>query len=108
MISLALALGDPITEKRIIVDEVVRCTRDKLKEILRSNQYDIVYFTGHGFFKEDTGFLLLESPNGSSVPISAGEFVSALKRQKNVDLVFLQLLQRRQGWGSRVFGPKRL
>ena len=37
LISVALALGESIAEGRIIVDEILNCTREKLKEIFRSN-----------------------------------------------------------------------
>lgn len=89
LISVALALGESIAEGRIIVDEILNCTREKLKEIFRSNPYDIVYFTGHGAFRENTGYLILESPDGSADFMSSSDFVSALRRQQDVVLVFL-------------------
>ncbi len=89
MLSLSLALGDPMAEGKIIVDEVLNCTRGKLQEIFRSNQYDIVYFTGHGGFRENTGSLVLEGNGGASEPMPAGDFASALRGQKSLSLVFL-------------------
>ena len=55
LVNAALALGDQVAEGRIIVDEVLNCTREKLSEIFRSNTYDIIFFIGHGCLS-DSGF----------------------------------------------------
>lgn len=89
LLTTALALGDQMAEGKIVVDEVLNCTREKLIEILRSNSYDIFYFTGHGHFQENTGYLVLENPGRTTDLVSARDVITALRRQKGLSLVFL-------------------
>ncbi|MBN1930782.1 MAG: CHAT domain-containing protein [Desulfobacterales bacterium] len=89
LLSVALSLDDSISRGRIIVDEILNCTREKIKEIFRSNSYDIIYFTGHGSFSENTGYLILERPNGAADPLSSRDFAAILRRQPDTALVFL-------------------
>ncbi len=89
LLTTALALGDQMAEGHIVVDEVLNCTREKLVEILRSNSYDIFYFTGHGHFQENTGFLVLENPDRTTDLVSAPDVITALRRQKGLSLMFL-------------------
>ncbi len=59
MMKAAYALEEPMANHRVIVDEVLNCTREKLGEILRCNVdsgYDILYFTGHGDFDGQDGY----------------------------------------------------
>ncbi len=89
MLSTALALGEQMAEGNIVVHEVLNCSREKLVEILRGNQYDIFYFTGHGHFQENTGFLALENPDRTADLVPAGDVITALRRQEGLSLVFL-------------------
>jgi hypothetical protein len=89
LINVALSLDEQITEGRLLVDEIMNCTREKLSETLRANRYDIVYFTGHGCFTDDTGFLALEAQDKFTDPLSANDFAAALRPQREVSLLFL-------------------
>ena len=89
LINVALSLDEPITDGTLLVDEIMNCTREKLRETLRGNHYDIVYFTGHGSFQENAGFLALEASDGSTDHLSADDFAAALRSQRGVSLLFL-------------------
>ena len=106
-LSAALALSEQVTRGKMIVDEVFNCTRDKLREVFQENTYDLVYFTGHGAFSRDTGtgYLLLETPEGTTDQLSARDFCKYLRRQKDPALVFLNCcnaaavgMVRSEGW----------
>ena len=93
LMKAAYALEEPMANRRVIVDEVLNCTREKLGEILRCNVdsgYDILYFTGHGHFDGQDGYLILEKGDGSFDPVSANDVVTLLRRQRETfSLVFL-------------------
>ena len=89
LINIALSLDDPITSGKLLVDEIMNCTREKLGETLRGNRYDIIYFTGHGSFADNTGFFALEAQDGFTDSLSANDFAAALRTQRGVSLLFL-------------------
>jgi len=103
LLNAALALGDQVSEGRIIVDEVLNCTREKFSEIFRSNTYDIIFFIGHGSLSDSvsnsiagpvsdfghTGCLILESSEGDADPVSGHDVRSLLHRQMDLSLVLL-------------------
>ncbi|MCX6584672.1 MAG: tetratricopeptide repeat protein [Candidatus Aminicenantes bacterium] len=93
LLKAAYALEEPMANRRVIVDEVLNCTREKLGEILRCNVdsgYDILYFTGHGHFDGQDGYLILEKGDGAADPVSANDVVTLLRRQRETfSLVFL-------------------
>jgi len=89
--TLALTLGELEAHGYVEVEEVLDCTREKLNRLLSANRYDIVCFTGNGYFDEgkNTGGLVLETPGGEPDPVSANDLVFYFREQKELPLVFL-------------------
>ncbi len=94
LMNAAFALDEPMREGHMVVHEILNCTREKLYEFLRpraddSGGYDMVYFTGHGAFRDGAGYLCLEAPDGTSEDLPASDFAALMRRQQGVSLVFL-------------------
>jgi len=89
LITVAFALDEPMAAGRLVVDEIMNCTRAKLLEALRGNRYDIVYFTGHGSLQGEVGSIVLELDDGSTDLMSADDFAISLRSQKGLGLLFL-------------------
>jgi tetratricopeptide (TPR) repeat protein len=89
LMSAALSLSEHMTDAKIIMDEIFNCTKYKLKQIVRTNKYDMLYFTGHGAFSAGNGYLVLESDDKKTDLISANDFASLLRTQRDLSLVFL-------------------
>ncbi|MCK5059443.1 MAG: CHAT domain-containing protein, partial [Candidatus Aminicenantes bacterium] len=89
LLTAAMIFNEPISSGSIIVDEIINCTREKLREVIRSQSYDIFYFTGHGFFDGHLGYLILEKHNAKKDCFSANDLVGLLRTQKKLSLVFL-------------------
>jgi len=65
-------------------------TRESLEEKIRNNEFDLLYFLGHGRFDPSSGGqLLLEKDNGSADPLGAETLASWLRSK--VDLQFAYL-----------------
>ncbi len=91
LMNAAFALEEPMRENRMEVHEILNCTREKLFDFFsgEDRDYDIVYFTGHGTFLGNNGYLCLETPEGRAKLLSARDFASLMGRQKHLSLVFL-------------------
>jgi hypothetical protein len=89
--TLALTLGELKAHGYVEVEEELNCTREKMNRLLCRNRYDIVCFTGSGYFDESksTGGLLLETTGGELEQVSAGDLVFYFREQKDLPLVFL-------------------
>ena len=89
LFTIALSLDEAMSSGKLVVDEIMNCTREKLKEALRNREYDIVYYTGHGAFLEDAGYLCLEKQDGTTDLMSADDFAKELRVQRNLGMLFL-------------------
>jgi len=75
---------------------------DSLEEKLKKNRFHILHFSGHGVYKNDTGYLLLEDERTLHEKlVPALDFAKAISlREKNrPDLVLLSSCQTAQGSG---------
>lgn len=88
----ARSIGHLISKNHLTVHEIMNCTREKLASALRYNNYDIIYFTGHGTYARGTGYLCLEDPDGKREMIDSLEF-ARLTSGSLPRLVFLNCCQ---------------
>jgi len=96
-IKFALTIGVLISQNRLEVHEIINCTRDKIASALRENEYDILYFTGHGAYEKGMGFLCLEKyENGKCLRtdlVSSIEFARMIPQDRIPSLVFFNSCQ---------------
>lgn len=88
-IRFARSIAHVISRKQLVVHEIINCTREKLNAALRHNDYDIVYFTGHGAYLRDRGFLCLENDEGCLDHIDSLEFARLIASRSLPRLAFL-------------------
>jgi tetratricopeptide (TPR) repeat protein len=89
-IRLGLALAPYKLRGEIDDIEILHCTRKDLDEALAADHYDLVYYTGHGTFKDGVGYLCLEKPDGGTDLLSATDLARKLALQGSPPaLVFL-------------------
>ncbi len=91
-IRFARSIGHLISKNQLVVHEIINCTREKLASALRYNNYDIIYFTGHGTYARGTGYLCLEDLDGKREMIDSLEF-ARLMSGSLPRLVFLNCCQ---------------
>lgn len=78
---LSLALGTFKQRQQIPDTEITHCTTDDLKEALEHQDFDFVYYTGHGTYRDGQGYLCLEKDNGETDFLSASRFARMLNAQ---------------------------
>ncbi len=91
-----LAALDKLQHKRLIdIDFCEEATLDTIQDYLSEQEYDILHFTGHGVFNEDTqrGELLLEDEQGNQNRVSNDQFAEVLRNHPSLRLVVLSACQ---------------
>lgn len=89
-IRLALGLGPHLTRREIETFEVLHTTRSRLDEALATGAYDLVYYTGHGTYRDGVGHLCLETDDGTTDLVTATQLARKLAHLDRLpSLVFL-------------------
>ncbi len=87
------AIGDLISEKRVMVEFLDIATLDEIERSLSRAEHHIVHFSGHGGHWEQeelrTGVLYLENEDGSTFAVTGEALAQCLKKFKSIKLVVL-------------------
>jgi CHASE2 domain-containing sensor protein len=78
-----------------------RVTWDRLDQCLNEKNYHCVHFIGHGLFRNERGYLVLDGPDGKNDFVEDSRFAKLFTNARTVKLVVLNSCKGAKGSSSR-------
>ena len=87
------ALAEQLAAGRVEMDVIKRATVGEINQALRARPYNIVHYLGHGLFREDTGYIVLEDDDGGARFVEEETFSNFFLGNRSLGLVVLTACQ---------------